>query len=255
MAMFGQSSFRRILLLRILLLSIPILFLGMAVTFRKARTSLLNTARVNLEQSAIRRATAIKDSIDSLQTSLSIASETSPLQFGSPVAAKTLLTQFQAQLSSDVRCLQLRELRSNKMIASTCGNRVLDPVSTENWVASRDPNAPNRLEVHSLAVNRINSPPQSDMTSQLNLILSTPVYDPSGSLKYSLTAQVVLKQPDNVEPWLLQGYTVVIDQNGTFLAHPVGDRVRHNITQQPGEDRFQEILSNALRGATGTRHL
>lgn len=255
MAMFGQSSFRRILLLRILLLSIPILFLGMAVTFRKARTSLLNTAKVNLEQSAIRNAEDIKSAVEALQTSLAIASETAPLQFGSPVSAKTLLTQLQTQLPTDVRCLQLRELRSNKLIASTCNNRVLDPVSTQNWATRRDPSSSNRLKVHSVAINRINPPGQVDMSSQLNLVISTPVYDPSGALKYSLTAQTVIKQTENVEPWLLQGYTVLMDQNGTFLAHPVADRVRRNISQQPGDDRFQEILSNALRGTTGTRYL
>lgn len=255
MAMFGQSSFRRILLLRILLLSIPILFLGMAVTFRKARTSLLNTAKVNLEQSAKRKAEAIKTSIEALQTGLAIASETSPLQYGSPASSSLLLQQLQSQLPTEVQCLQLRELGTNKLIASTCDNRVLDPISTQAWASRRSATESNRLQVYSLAVNRINPPPQPEMTSQLNLILSAPVYDPSGVLKYSLTAQTVINQAETIEPWLLQGYTVVIDQNGTFLAHPVADRVRHNISQQPGEDRFQDILSNALRGSAGTRPL
>ncbi|MEN8447378.1 MAG: hypothetical protein ABG776_20460, partial [Cyanobacteria bacterium J06555_13] len=49
-------SFRRNLLLRILAFSLPILFVGQAVVVRKARTSLLTTARQNLTSSAIRKA-------------------------------------------------------------------------------------------------------------------------------------------------------------------------------------------------------
>lgn len=253
--MFGQSSFRRILLLRILLLSIPILFLGMAVTFRKARTSLLNTARVNLEESAIRKAETIQDATKALQTSLAIASETAPLQYGSPLSSKVLLTQLQPQLPTEVHCLQLRDLQTNRLITSTCGNRVLDPISTQAWAPNRDSSSLDRLQKGIITVNRINPPAQADMTSQLSLVVSTPVYDPGGILRYSLTAQAVIKQTENVEPWMLQGYTVIIDEDGTFLAHPIADRVRKNISQQPGEDRFQEILSNASRGATDARHL
>ncbi|PSB08970.1 two-component sensor histidine kinase [filamentous cyanobacterium CCP2] len=255
MAMFGQSSFRRILLLRILLLSIPILFLGMAVTFRKARTSLLKTAHVNLEQSAVRRAEAIKDAIEALQTSLAITSETAPLQYGSPVSSRLLLTQLQPELPTDVQCLQLRDLQDNRLIASTCGNRVLDPVSSQNWNPRREVGAGDRLQMSTLSINRINPPAQQDMMSQLSLVVSFPVYDPSGALKYSLTAQAVITQTETVEPWMLQGYTVIMDENGMFLAHPVAERVRHNVAQQPGEDRFQEILSNVAKGITATRHL
>jgi signal transduction histidine kinase len=253
--MFGQSSFRRILLLRILLLSIPILFLGMAVTFRKARTSLLRTAHANLEQSAVRRAEAIKDSIEALQTSLAITSETAPLQFGSPVSSRVLLTQLQPELPTDVQCLQLRDLQDNRLITSTCGNRVLDPVSADTWNPRREPGAADRLQLSTLSVNRINPPEQTNMISQLNLVVSSPVYDPSGNLRYSLTAQAVIRQTETVEPWILQGYTVIMDENGMFLAHPLSNRVRHNIAQQPGEDRFQEILSNVAKNTTGTRHL
>jgi signal transduction histidine kinase len=253
--MFGQSSFRRILLLRILLLSIPILFLGMAVTFRKARTSLLNTARVNLEQSAVRKAETITSEIQALQTSLATASETAPLQFGSPLSSKVLLTQLQPQLPTDVRCLQLRDLATNRLIASTCGNRVFDPISTSNWSNRREAIAPNRLQSYTLTLNRINPPEQTDLSSQLSLVMGIPVYDPSGKLQYSLTAQTIIRQTENIEPWMLQGYTVILDANGTFLAHPSTDRVRQNISFQPGEDRFQEILSMTARSESGDRHL
>lgn len=185
MAMVGQSSFRRILLLRILLLSIPILFLGMAVTFRKARSSLLQTARQNLEQSAVRKAETIQDSINALQTSMAIASETAPLQFGSPVTASLFLKQLQPQLPTDVRCLQLKDLETAEMIASTCGNLVLDQVATQDWPKQRQPGDLNHLQTHTLTINQLNRPPQTDNTSQLTLLLSTPVYNTTGQLRYT----------------------------------------------------------------------
>ncbi|MFM7424852.1 MAG: ATP-binding protein, partial [Elainella sp.] len=253
MAMVGQSSFRRILLLRILLLSIPILFLGMAVTFRKARSSLLQTARQNLEQSAIQKADAIRDSINALQTSLAIASETASLQTGSPVAARTFLSQLQPQLPTDVQCLQLKDLSNSQMVANTCDNRVLDPVDTQAWAKQRQTATLNRT--YTLTVNMLNRPPQTDNVSQLNLLISTPVYDTAGQLRYSLTAQTVVKQFESSAPWLLQGNTIVIDEKGTFLAHPQPGQVGLSIAQAGDVDRYQDILNNIKRGDADSRHL
>ncbi|MBI4783480.1 MAG: two-component sensor histidine kinase [Oscillatoriophycideae cyanobacterium NC_groundwater_1537_Pr4_S-0.65um_50_18] len=253
MAMLGQSSFRRILLLRILLLSIPILFLGMAVTFRRARSSLLDTARLNLEQSAVRKADTIRTALQDLQTSLAIASETSALQYGSPVSAGIFLNQLKPQLPTDVQCLQLRNLQANRIVASTCGNRVLDPVDTTTWAKRRNLSDANRLRVHTLTLNRLNSPAQTNFQSQLNLLMSTPIYNTTGQLVYSLTAQTVLKQPESIA--LLQGYTVVIAGDGALLAHPLANRVGLNISREADQDRFQDILSNVQRGDTGSRHL
>jgi signal transduction histidine kinase len=260
MAMLGQSSFRRILLLRILLLSIPILFLGVAVTFRKARTSLLNTARLNLEQSAIRKAETIQTAIQALETSLAIASENTALRFGSPVSSRIFLSQLQPQLSAEIHCLQLKNLQTSQLIASTCGNRVLDPVSTRTWAQNRKLTDGDRLTTHTLLINRINRVPQSGMTSQLDLVIGTPVYDTNGRLQYSLVAQATIKQPDKQpesdDPRLLQGYTMIIAQDGTIIAHPVAERVGVNISNQPASDRYQDILNNVLRrGETGARHL
>jgi len=253
MAMLGQSSFRRILLLRILLLSIPILFLGMAVTFRRARSSLLDTARQNLEQSAIRKADTIHTALRDLQASLAIASETTALQYGSPASARIFLNQLQKQLPTDVQCLQLRNLKANRIIATTCGDRILDSVSTGTWAKQRNVRDANRLQVHTLALNQINSPTQTNFQSQLNLLMSTPVYNTTGQLVYSLTAQTVLKQPESIA--LLQGYTVVIAADGTLLAHPLANRVGLNTSREFDQDRFQDILANVQRGDTGSRHL
>lgn len=255
MAMLGQSSFRRILLLRILLLSIPILFLGTAVTFRKARSSLLNTARQNLEQSAIRKADTIRTVIEDLQTSLAIASETPSLQYGSPVSSNIFLNQLKPRLPTDIQCLQLRDLKANRLIASTCGDRVLDSVSISAWPKQRSLSDPNRLRTHTLAINHLNAPAQLDSQSQLNLLVSTPVYNTTGQLMYSLTAQTLLKQPERRDPGSDPGSTVIVAPDGTFLAHPLPHRVGLGTATEVDQDRFQDILVNVQRDDTGSRPL
>lgn len=259
MAMVGQSSFRRILLLRILLLSIPILFLGMAVTFRKARSSLLQTARENLEQSAISKVATIQSSINALQTSLSIASETASLQFGSPVSAniflKQLQSQLQSQLPTEVHCLQLKDLETSQMISSTCGNRILETINTKDWAKSRQTSP--LSQTYTLTINQLNRLPQSENISQLNLLVSTPVYNTTGQLRYSLTAQtlIVSKQTESAAPLLLQGNTIVINSEGTFLAHPQPGQVGLNIDKADNGARYQDILNNISRGDADSRHL
>lgn len=253
--MLGQSSFRRILLLRILLLSIPILFLGMAVTFRNARTSLLHTARLNLEQSAIRKADTLQSSIQSLQTTLSVTSQTAILKSGSPTTVQPFLTQVQSQLPS-VRCLQLRDFSTQVLVASTCGNRVLDFVPSKNWSPKRSPAEANQFSPFSIVPNRLNPPQQDGMMSLINLVMGTPVYSAAGQLKYTLSAQVSLQQTEDVNPWLLQGYTVLLNGDGMVLAHPIAGRVGTTIAQEPDKDRLEDILTNVFqREMTGARHL
>ena len=251
MAMLGQSSFRRILLLRILLLSIPILFLGTGVTFRKARESLLKTAKANLEQSAVRKAASIQSHIDALGNNLAIASQTAALKNGSPISSQTFLTQLLPSLSPDVRCLQMKDLWKGETIASTCGNQVFNPAMAKSWAKQEKTADADRLKVRTIEFDRTQRLTQTDMTSQLNLIISTPIYTPSGQLRYSLSAETVLKQAEGGGDSLLEGYTAVMDESGTFLAHPYPDRVG----EQKVNTRLQDILTNVKANEPGVRQL
>jgi signal transduction histidine kinase len=254
MAMLGQSSFRRILLSRILLLSIPILLLGVAVTFRKARTSLLYTARQNLIESATRKADTIKSAVEALEASLAIASETTALQSGSPEQFQRFLTQLLPQVPTGVQCLQITDLQSNKLVASTCGNQPIGSVSLSSF-AQQQQAGKNRLEIHTLSADTSGRTPQNELESQLNVVISTPIYDASNKIRYGLSAYSTIRQEESAQPWSLLGYTVVVDQNGTFLAHPEPEEVGRNISKTGDAERFNDILSNALRGVRESRHL
>ncbi|MBE9176988.1 two-component sensor histidine kinase [Oculatella sp. LEGE 06141] len=266
----GQSSFRRILLTRILILSIPILLLGVAVTFRKARTSLLYTARQNLEESAVRKANTIQSSINALRASLTIASQASTLQSGSPEAAQVFLRQLAADLpvnqgalgdrsnGSQIDCVQLIAPQTEQPVASTCGNQAIDLDIPARWEQPSAATDANRLQMHVLTVRPGEQATPSNATqprSQLNITLAAPVYDASGQLRYILAADATMRQWERAEARSLLGFTAIIDQNGTFLAHPFSNQVGRSIDIAGDKERFQDILDNALRGNPDVRHL
>lgn len=255
MGMLGQSSFRRILLSRILLFSIPILLLGVAVTFRKARTSLLYTARQNLTESAVRKADVISAAIHALQTSLAIASESADLKTGSLEARQIYLEQLTSRLPTDVNCLQLTDLISEQLLISTCGNEPIAALPASFWPPYQDLSDPKRLRLHRLSPDLSQPAEGRNLQSQLGIVMTTPIYDQAGRLRYSLTARSTIKQRENAEPWSLLGYTVVIDQNGIFLSHPFSDRIGRNIDQERDAARFRDILKNVLRDESTVRHL
>jgi hypothetical protein len=109
MVKLGQSSFRRILLSRILLLSVPVLLVGEYVTYRKARSTLLETARQNLTESAVRKAETIEQWAKSLKSNLIGASESSMLQSVDPKDYQKFIAQLGQRLPAQVDCLQLTE--------------------------------------------------------------------------------------------------------------------------------------------------
>lgn len=250
----GQPSFRRLLLTRILLLSIPILLLGVAVTFRKARTSLLETARQNLAESSARKAATIRDSTRSLQTNLAIASQTAALKTDSPERSLIFLNQLAAQLPH-VRCLQLTDPATNQIVVSTCGTEAIASASDYGWARRQIPTDDNRLNQFLLSNTPRQRVAQQNLQSQLDVVVSTPVYAKTGTLRYGLSAQSVINQLEIAKPWSLLGYTVVIDQDGTILSHPFADRIGRNISQEGDRARLEDILENSLRGENNVRHL
>ncbi len=244
MVQFGQSSFRRILLSRILLLSVPVLLLGEAITYRKARTSLLETARKTLIESATRKAEGIQTAVRSLQANLLTASETSVLQSGTSTQVNQFVTQLQDRLQSRVDCLQLRDAQSGVLVSSTCGDQALQPLRGLPWPQNSQ-RMGDRPAIVPAAPPSITPQTDSDQ-SKLHLILSTPVYNPNNQLRYVLSARAVLHQWDNADPKSLVGYTMIIDAQGRILAHPNANRIGGNIYQEGGDaERFRSAMRNA----------
>ncbi|MBC1216732.1 HAMP domain-containing protein [Trichormus variabilis ARAD] len=236
----GQSSFRRILVTRILLLFVPVLFVGQIAALNKARSSLLKTARQNLTESAVIRGERILNAIATLKTNLLTASRTTVVQSGSPEEIEAFLTQLVQALPNYIECLQLINWQNGEIVASSCGKKEITQFG---------PLLPSdSVELRSIA------PPKPGVTGprnpqeQLQLLLTAPVYDKSGKLRYALNLQSALYKQTRNQPGSLTGSTIVIAEDGTILAHPLSDLVGTNIKEHSDAKQVQNIIKNAIAG-------
>ena len=262
MAKPGQSSFRRILLSRLLLLSVPVLLLGVYVTYRKARSTLLETARQNLIESAVRKGQNIQQGVDALKANLETASESLELQSQSPEADQQFIDKLAQQLPTLIECVQLSEIQTRKLVASTCGNQALAQKEAMLWPWQRSLLPRNRSPIYVTALLPQKpltavgtNPNQSDSTHQLSLVFSAPVYNAEGQLRYALSIQSSLVHPQPAKPRSLSGYPVVINQEGRILAHIDPARVGRSIVQEKDRGALQEVLSKSLAGQQDSLHL
>ena len=247
MAKSRQSSFRRILVSRILLLSVPVLLLGEIVVFKKARSSLLETARQNLTESAVIKGEMIVHGIAALKSNLISASQTSIIQSGSRANIQKYLNRLKEYLPTNVECIQLTDAKTSNIVNSTCGDKIIKRVKLPL------PNNEVDLDVKLPPKNGITG--QQEIKNKLRLIFSVPVYDQNQTIKYTLNLQTLLQVRVKNKRGILTGSTVVIAEDGTILAHPIAERVGTNIKQHVDAARLQKIVKNAVGGEKHFLHL
>ncbi|MDY6938161.1 MAG: ATP-binding protein [Cyanobacteriota bacterium] len=253
-----EISFRRFLLLRLVLLSVPVLIIG-ALTYRKARSGLLETARQNLTESAVRKGLSVKDSLEAIQANLLTASETSSMESASPEELSLFLERLAPRLPSKVRCLELKDVQTDRIIATTC-DRTLPAAVPENFWPARV--RLENIDESLVYVQTVFSGSEAlETRRQLSLVMSAPVYGRASErglkpLRYALSFETGLSQSEAVnKPGSLAGYTVIIDESGTILEHPFANRVGSNISQEEDLDRFQSLMRNAIDGRQDFLHL
>ncbi|MGL5061524.1 MAG: sensor histidine kinase [Microcoleus sp.] len=276
MVKLGPSSFRRILLSRILLLSVPVLLVGEYVTYRKARSTLLETARQNLTESAVRKAETIEQWSKSLKSNLIGASESSMLQSVDPKNYQRFIAQLAQRLPAQVDCLQLTNIQTNQVIASTCGQQSIQSLPIAFWPQQQQqelllddksvyislfwPKKQQRSSSEEAVLNpaEFSDPSNNSRDSQVSLVLSAPVYIRRGNVRkltYALSLQSALPVQTSAPRGSLAGYTVAIDQDGTILAHPNIDRVGRNIDREADAGRLKSIVRRAIAGGQAFLHL
>lgn len=241
MVNFRQSSFRRILVSKILLLSVPILLIGEFVVYQKARSSLIESARRNLTETAIIKGENILNTIDMLGSNLLIASQTTVLQSGEPESVEKFVTQLAQELPRQIKCIQLTNPDDGKIIAGNCDEELtnLNNFLFDQKKVQIEPILPKMLSANSL----------KEQSLKLHLNLSSPVYDTQGKLRYILSMQSqLLHEKIKQNPGFLTASTVVITENGTILAHPIFQRVGTNITGHVDAKKLQNIVKNAISG-------
>lgn len=256
-------SFRRILLSRILLLLVPVLLSGVYVTYRKARSGLLETSRQNVKESAIREGERLIDHINALEANLLTASTAAVWQETTPQASGKFLFQLQQKLPTDIQCVQLSSILSQNIIASTCGNQPLVIVPTSFWAPQQESTFLRDQKLYVTTVQPSAHPalPQDQSGSeelqspQLYLTFSVPIYDRQGKLNQILHVKTSLLKDKASTLLNKPPSTVIISQEGTILAHPNPSIVGKNIQQMPDADRLKSILRNALSNRQNFLHL
>lgn len=252
----GQSSFRRILLSRLLLVSVPVLLMGVYITYRKARSAFLETARQNLTESAIRKADNIEQSIQFLQANLITAGESLVLKQGTLAEKEAFLQQLTARLPNQINCVELIDIKTKKpLLNRACEPEIIKVLPLERWTEKRTSSAGNieNVLVRSFPRQLLTKSPNNNR--QLELVFAVPIYDNQGQLQSSLILQTSLLYREKVLPGSLSGYPVVISENGIILAHPYFDRIGSHISQEADAERLNLIIINAVRGQQRFLHL
>lgn len=255
----GQSSFRRILLSRILLVSVPVLLVGVYVTYRKARSAFLETARQNLTESAIRKGEIVRQSIEALQNNLASASDAA-ISRTDVLDSELLIAQLQEVLPIDILCAQITDLNSGEIMATNCKESVELESSTwskkKRGILTTASQVNVKLLLPSASTTRdVEEASENPLGRQLKLLLTAPVYDRQGNLRYALSVKSAILAQEIIEPGSLEGYPVVIDRDGTILAHPFVQRVGRNIKQMPDAQRLSQLMENAIANKPDSLHL
>ncbi|MEO1622508.1 MAG: hypothetical protein AAFU53_15930, partial [Cyanobacteria bacterium J06632_3] len=188
-------SFRRNLLLRILAFSLPILFIGQAVVLRKARTSLLTTARQNLTSSAIRKAEELEKGIQSVEANLDLLAQTEAFQSGDVDAIETLLIDFARESTAyTISCVELRSPKAKTSVINTCdspSNPARTIVPTAKLVPWLQDGSVDESDFYvfspglSAAMTPIKSEDIPPDRALVKFVVASPIYDSDGNLSYT----------------------------------------------------------------------
>ncbi|NEO84912.1 MAG: two-component sensor histidine kinase [Spirulina sp. SIO3F2] len=259
-----STSFRRFLLSRLLWLIVPILLLGVGttytVTYRKARSALLETARQNLTESAIRYGSQVERTITS---ATSTVATTAQILSTSTDMQATLTQLSQQQLPYMVHCLQTYSVQSQELVASTCGSRLLQRFPVEPWPSRQPSNSAAELApvievLLAPATQDWPTPKQKvgglQTVSTLNLRLASPIYQ-DGGLTQVLIAEVGLSELTSQRPSSLAGVPMIIDADQRILSHPVSERVGRYVQEQRHPKPLETLVKKAVQGENKFTHL
>lgn len=261
-----NSSFNKILLSRILILTVPGLILGQYIIYRQARSTLLNTARQNLKESADRKAEHIQQWTKSLESNLVSASQNHVLQFGQTKDFQSYVEQLYKMLSTQVSCVQLQDLQTEQSIANTCDIELTNPLLKNIWPQQQKQLIGNKSNIYvnyiipeQLGSDSESNSQQVNRKRQVSLVWTVPVYVSEAGerrLRYALSIKSALPMQINRKRGSFTGSTFVINYpKGTILASPDPNKIGGNISEEPGAKRLKNIMRNAHKGRKHFAHI
>jgi signal transduction histidine kinase len=232
--------------------------MGVYVTYRKARSAFLETAKQNLTESAVRKGETIQQSIEALQNNLASASDAA-IARSDILNGELLISQLEEVLPAGILCAQITNLETRSIATSTCKEPVALEDSTwkkKQQVFTTASQVDVKLVSHTTSlVQNSEEASENPAGRQLKLWLTAPIYDRQGNLRYALSIKSAILAQEIIAPGSLEGYPVVIDRDGTILAHPFEQRVGRNIKQMPDAQRLTKLMNNAIASKSDFLHL
>ena len=272
-----SRSLRRNLLIKILAFSMPILLFGQYVALRKARTSLLETARQNLTSSAIRKAEELETGIQSIEANLDLLGQTTAFQSGDAHSIEQMLLRFSQDTPYSISCVELMAPKAEKATVNTCADEVSSEAPSKSLSSASAPNTsakkrsiiPTAKQVPWLQNGGVDtsdfyvfSPGPNAQAADPNskralikFVVASPLYGPDGKLRYTIAMEVSILQLQDIEDQSLVGETVVIDPNNVIITHPNPSQVGKNIADLRDSSRLTDTISNVKAGRNGFVHL
>ena len=282
-------SFRRNLLFRILALSVPILLIGQFVALRKARTSLLTTARQNLTSSAIRKAEELETGIRSVEADLDLLAQTTAFQSGDADAMEATISKFKEDTPYTIHCVELLAPKAKSAAVNTCvgeafpaENRrsivpsakqipwlqsgsvenadfyVFSPAAVPSNQSTPAPQAQSDNPLASTLTDASNSralPDAEPERALIKFVVASPLYNQDDELIYTLAMEVWLYQLQDTGAQSLVGDTMVVDAEDVIVSHPDVSQVGQNIVALPDASRLEDAVGSVRAGKADFLHL
>ena len=256
-------SFRRNLLLKILAFSMPILLIGQAVALRKARTSLLNTARQNLTNSAVRKTEELETGIQSVAANIDLIAQTEALRSGDPQRIKQVIASFADDTPYAINCVELTAPQAETATVNTCDRSIVPSAKQAPWLQNGGLEQPDyyvfspSIDPPAILPNPAKASAHTADQALVKFIVASPIYDQNNRLLYTLAIEVCIAQQQDTSDLSLVGETVVIDPNNIVITHPDPAQVGKNISQLREAQKFGSIVGSAwpnCRAGCRTNH-
>ena len=270
-----RRSFRRNLLFKILVFSVPTLLIGQVVALRKAKTSLLTTASQNLTSSAIRKAEALETGIHSVEVDMDLLAQTTAFQSGDAERIRATLSQFERDTPYTIKCVELLAPKAKKPAVNTCDRSIVPSSKQIPWLQSGSIENADFYVFSPGANSSIKSPPaletppealsqrQRELSSSpdnrplntpdseralIKFVVASPIYSASEQLIYTLAMEVWLYQLQDTGAQSLVGETVVIDANNIVVTHPDKTQIGKSIETLPDGKQLAIAVNNVKEG-------
>lgn len=255
-------SFRRNLLLKILAFSMPILLIGQAVALRKARTSLLKTARQNLTNSAVRKTEELERGIQSVAANIDLIAQTEAMRSGDPQRIEQVIASFAQNTPYTISCAELTAPQAETATVNTCDRSIVPSAKQAPWLQSgglEQPDfyvfSPNLDPATRLSNLDANVTARAANRALVAFVVASPIYDQNNQLLYTLAMEVYIAQQQDINDLSLVGETVVIDPNDIVITHPDPAQVGKNVSQLREAQKLNSIIGSVKSGRSNFAHL